>query len=100
MRVHPIQGSHHNVPVINDLAPSFITYLLDLDLRRKSLRSDTQGMHPIPYCSLSQVRNSSIRYAGPRPHQELKNIKGFQNQSQDLAFCQILWLELNYRMCN
>ena len=51
---------------INDLAPSFITDLLELDLTGKSLGSDTQGMLPISHCSLSQVRDSSIRFAGPR----------------------------------
>ena len=51
---------------INDLVPLFITDLLGLDLSRKSLRSDTQGMLPIPDCSLSQVRDSAIRYARPR----------------------------------
>ena len=50
---------------VNGLAPLFLTNLLDLDLTRKHLRSDTQGKLPIPHCSLSQVCNSSIRYAGP-----------------------------------
>ena len=56
---------------VNGLAPSFLINLLDLDLTRKHLRSDTQGKLPIPCCSLSQVRNSSIRYAGPRLWNEL-----------------------------
>ena len=56
---------------VNGLAPSFLTNLLDLDLTRKHLRSDTQGKLPIPHCSLSQVCNSSIRYAGPRLWNEL-----------------------------
>ena len=51
---------------VNGLAPSFLTNLLDLDLTTKHLRSDTQGKLPIPCCSLSQVHNSSIWYAGPR----------------------------------
>ena len=55
----------------NGLAPSFLTNLLDLDLTRKHLRSDPQGKLPIPCCSLSQVHNSSIRYAGPRLWNEL-----------------------------
>ena len=40
---------------VNGLAPLFLTNLLDLDLTRKHLRSDTQGKLPIPCCSLSQV---------------------------------------------
>ena len=54
---------------VNGLAPSFLTNLLDMT--RKHLRSDTQGKLPIPHCSLSQVCNSSIRYAGPRLWNEL-----------------------------
>ena len=56
---------------VNGLAPSFLTNLLDLNLTRKHLGSDTQGKLPIPHCSLSQVHNSSIRYAGPRLWNEL-----------------------------
>ena len=55
----------------NGLAPSFLTNLLELDLTRKHLRSHTQGKLPIPCCSLSQVYDSSIRYAGPRLWNEL-----------------------------
>ena len=32
---------------VSDLAPSFLTKLLDLDLTRKHLRSETQGKLPI-----------------------------------------------------
>ena len=61
---------------VNDLAPSFLIDLLDLNLRRRNLRSDTQGKLPIPWCNLSQVFNSSIKYAGPRLWNELpKNIR-------------------------
>ena len=61
---------------VNGLAPSFLIDLLDLNLRRRNLRSDTQGKLPIPWCNLSQVFNSSIRYAGPRLWNELpKNIR-------------------------
>ena len=56
---------------VSGLAPSFLTNLLDLDLTRKHFRSDTQGKLPIPHCSLSQVCNSSIRYAAPRLWNEL-----------------------------
>ena len=56
---------------VNGLAPSFLTNLLDLDLTRKHLRSDTQGKLPIPHSSLSQVHNSSIQYARPRLWNEL-----------------------------
>ena len=50
--------------------------LLDLNLRRRNLRSDTQGKLPIPQCNLSQVCNSSIRYTGLRLWNELpKNIR-------------------------
>ena len=59
---------------MNDLVPSLITDLLDLDLR-----SDTQGMLPMPCCSLSEVRDSSIRFDGPglwnRILQHIKNSK-------------------------
>ena len=64
---------------VNGLAPSFLIDLLDLNLMRRNLRSDTQGKLPIPQCSLSQVCNSSIRYAGPRLWNELpQNILGRQ----------------------
>ena len=33
---------------VNGLAPSFLIDLLDLNLMRKNLRSDTQGKLPIP----------------------------------------------------
>ena len=56
---------------VNGLAPSFLTNLLDLDLTRKHLRSDTQGKLPIPCCSVSQIHNSSIRYAVLRLWNEL-----------------------------
>ena len=39
---------------VNDLAPSFLTNLLDLYLTRKHLRSDSQGKLPIPCFSLSK----------------------------------------------
>ena len=54
-----------------DLAQSFLTNLLDLDLTRKHLRSDTQGKLLIPCCFLSQVCDSSIRYVGTRLWNEL-----------------------------
>ena len=61
---------------VNGLAPSFLIDLLDLNLMRRNLRSDTQGKLPIPRCNLSQVCNSSIRYAGPRLWNELpQNIR-------------------------
>ena len=50
---------------LNDMASPFVINLLDLNLTRKNLRSDTQGKLPIPQCSLAQVCNGSIRYAGP-----------------------------------
>ena len=59
---------------VNGLAPSFLTNLLDMDLTRKHLRSDTKGKLAIPHCSLSQVCSSSIRYAGPRLWNEPHNI--------------------------
>ena len=61
---------------ITGLAPSFVIDLLDLNLTRRNLRSDTQGKLPIPWCNISQVCNSSIRYAGPSPWNELsQNIR-------------------------
>ena len=61
---------------VNGLAPSFLIDLLNLNLRRRNLRSDAQGKLPILWCNLSQVFNSSIRYAGPRLWNELpKNIR-------------------------
>ena len=61
---------------LNGLAPSFLMDLLDLNLMRRNLRSDTQGKLPIPRCNLSQVYNSSIRYDGPRLWNELpQNIR-------------------------
>ena len=73
---------------VNNLAPSFLSELLDLHHNRKSLRSDTQGKLPIPRCSLSQVRDSSIRYAGPRLWNELpqhiKNAKSLASFKKDL----------------
>ena len=51
---------------VNGLAPPFVADLLNLNLNKKGLRSDTQGKLPIQRCHLSQVRDSSIRYAGPR----------------------------------
>ena len=56
---------------VNGLAPPFIINLLDLSLTRKNLRSNTQGKLPIPLCSLAQVCNGSIRYAGPQLWNEL-----------------------------
>ena len=56
---------------VNDLAASFVKDLLNLDLNRKSLRSERQGNLPIPWLRMSQVRDSSIRYAGPRLWNEL-----------------------------
>ena len=56
---------------VNGLAPSFLTDLLDLNLTRRNLRSDTQGKLPIPWCNLSQVCNSLIRYSGLRLWNEL-----------------------------
>ena len=56
---------------VNGLAPSFLIDLLDLNLTRRNLRSDTQGILPIPRCNLSRVCNSPIRYAGPRLWNEL-----------------------------
>ena len=50
---------------VNGLAPPFVINLLDLNLMRKNLRSNTQGKLPIPGCSHAQVCNHSIRYAGP-----------------------------------
>ena len=61
---------------VNGLAPTFLIDLLDLNLMRRTLRSDTQGKLLIPWCNLSQVCNSSIRYAGPRLWNELaQNIR-------------------------
>ena len=56
---------------VNGLAPPFIINLLDLNLTRKNLRSNTQTKLPIPQCSLAQVCNGSIRYAGPQLWNEL-----------------------------
>ena len=50
---------------VNALAAPFAINLLDLNLTRKNLRSNNQGKLPIPQCSLAQVCNGSIRYAGP-----------------------------------
>ena len=61
---------------VNGLAPSSLMDLLELNLMRRNLRSDTQGKLPIPWCNLSQIYNSSIRYAGPRLWNELlQNIR-------------------------
>ena len=49
---------------VNGLAPPFVINLLDLNLTRKNLRSNTQRKLPIRQCSLAQVCNGSIRYAG------------------------------------
>ena len=65
---------------VNGLAPSFLIDLLDLNLMRRNLRSDTQGKLPIPQCNLSQVCNSSIRYAGPRLWNELPQNLSFNLQ--------------------
>ena len=87
---------------ISDLAPSFITVLLDFHLSRDSLRSDTQGMLPIPPCSLSQVRDSSIRYAvlrlWNRKPQHIKNPKAlgvYKTKLKTYLFAKMLRLELN-----
>ena len=56
---------------VNGLAPPFTINLLDLNLTRKNLRSNTQGKLPVPRCSLAQVCNGSIRYAGPPLWNEL-----------------------------
>ena len=61
---------------VSGLALPFLMVFLDLNLMRKNLGSDTQGKLPIPQFNLSQVCNSSIRYAGPRLWNELpKNIR-------------------------
>ena len=51
---------------VNGMAPPFVITLLDLNLTRKNLRSNTQGKLSIPQCSLAQVCSGSIRYAGPQ----------------------------------
>ena len=51
---------------VNGLAPPFAINLLDPNQTRNNLRSNTQGKLTILQCSLAQVCNSSIRYAGPR----------------------------------
>ena len=72
---------------VNGLAPSFLIYLLDLNLMRRNLRSVTQGKLPTPRCNLSQVCNSSIRYAGPRLWNELpQNIR----EAKTLVWCYCL----------
>ena len=68
---YSIQSSGTIYQCVNGLAPPFVINLLDLNLTRKNLRSNTQGKLPIPCCSLAQVRNGSIRYAGPRLWNEL-----------------------------
>ena len=56
---------------VSGLAKPFVINLLDLNLTRKHLRSNTQGKLPIPQCSFAQVCNDSIRYVGPRLWNEL-----------------------------
>ena len=82
---------------VNDLAPSFVKDLLNLDLSKKSFRSETQGKLPIPWFRMLQVRDSSIRYAGPRPWNALlectRNAETFnfiQIKAYDLSFCKNL----------
>ena len=73
---------------VKDLAPSFVKDLLNLDLNEKSLRSETHGKLPIPWCRMSQVRDSSIRYAGPRlwndSPQYIRNAEILTSLSQSL----------------
>ena len=61
----------HFKVLVNGMAPPFVINLLDLNLTRNNLRSKRQGKLPIPWCSLAQVCNGSIRYAGPQIWNEL-----------------------------
>ena len=45
------------------LVTSFLIDLLDHNVTKRILRSDTQGQLPISWYNLSQMCNSSIRYA-------------------------------------
>ena len=56
---------------VNGMAPLFVINLLDLNLTRKNLRSNIQGKLAMPQCSLAQICNGSIRYAGPQLWNEL-----------------------------
>ena len=60
---------------VKNLAPSFIRDFLDLGLKRRLARLDPQRLLLISCCSLSQIKDSSIKYSRTRLWNKIRYVK-------------------------